>query len=650
MRKSSIIIGLALLVTVSAARAQVTNDVLGMHNLGPGTTSPISAMRGDSCYYCHAPHSAGNIGLWNQTLSKQTYTTYTSTTETNKGQQPRLGYSSSQCLSCHDGTVAIADLVVTGQLTTTGHMKPADILGANMQSSHPFSLNLPLQDNIDLAASLTGASHTTLDTTHAIRLVHGNVECNSCHTPHVQARDVISQNFLQKPSTNGAMCLACHDPTRTSTTQTNPLLDWTTSAHAIATNGVSSNAMTGTYSTVAANACISCHAPHNAAPGSRNLRGQNEQDCIACHNGGTNIASLPAYANVFSEYATGKIGHPIPAGTNTHDAAEPEILNNNRHATCVDCHNSHSSQKVGTFPAAPAIRLSQKDLPGVSAADGTTLLPLATNQYETCLRCHGTSAGKVSNVLYGYAPYRQVADADPLNLVPQFLATATSSHPVTHVSNSTWSQPSLLPAMLNVDNTTSARTMGVNGLNTQILCTDCHNSDDNREFGGSAASGPNGPHGSKWLHILERQYLYNTPPTTAGGLVGGLNQAPDVTSVNSPYALCGKCHNMGTTTGGLTATDGSGSWAPHAAHINDGFSCATCHTAHGMGAVNTNVTGERLVNFDLNIVGNNGTNPISYTRIPGSPGTCVLQCHGVNHDASTSAVFVGPRKGTGKVK
>jgi hypothetical protein len=31
-------------------------------------------------------------------------------------------------------------------------------------------------------------------------------------------------------------------------------------------------------------------------------------------------------------------------------------------------------------------------------------------------------------------------------------------------------------------------------------CLECHNSDDNREFGGT------GPHGSKWGHILERRY------------------------------------------------------------------------------------------------------------------------------------------------
>ena len=50
-------------------------------------------------------------------------------------------------------------------------------------------------------------------------------------------------------------------------------------------------------------------------------------------------------------------------------------------------------------------------------------------------------------------------------------------------------------------------------MGTQIFCTDCHNSDDNREFGGT---GPNGPHGSTLTHILERDYEFSQAPCPAG--------------------------------------------------------------------------------------------------------------------------------------
>ena len=69
---------------------------------------------------------------------------------------------------------------------------------------------------------------------------------------------------------------------------------------------------------------------------------------------------------------------------------------------------------------------------------------------------------------------------------------------------------------------------------------------------------------------------------------------PDLT-VNGPYALCGKCHDLQQLLTNTTFTE-------HARHINDGFSCSACHTAHGMKTQTENATGERMVSFDLNVV------------------------------------------------
>jgi len=614
--------GCAVLLLGSLLRAQVLGgDVMGMHNLGPASPSPIVGSRPDACAYCHAPHSGLNTGLWNQKLTTQTYSTYNSNTETNPTTQPILGSDSNQCLSCHDGTVAVGNTVVYGQVTTMGSMYSSDVFGSNMQTSHPFSLVLPIKDNIDLVASLA-ANGKTADPTGSIKLINGNIECTTCHNPHVQAVDPISQNFLLINSASGQMCLACHDPTRTSGSQVNPIADWSTSAHALSTDKISPTAQLGSYTTVATDACISCHAVHNSASTSRLLRGQNEQDCIACHNG-ANVSPMAPYANVFAEYATPKVGHPFPNSTNPHDAKEAALLNNNRHATCVDCHNAHGTEVVGVFPPPPLLRVSQKDVPGISASDGVTVLTPAVNQYDNCLRCHGTSVGKQVLPVYGYFPVRAVAGGDPLNLIPQFAISATSSHPVMHTSNSAYAQPSLLANMLNLDGATPGRAMG-----TQILCTDCHNSDDNREFGGSGA---NGPHGSRWTHILERRYEFSQS-ATPGGLISNLFPSPDL-SVNGPYALCGKCHDL--TNQIMQNT----SWSLHNNHITAGFTCSTCHTAHGMGAASGAISGERLINFDVNVVASNGGLPISYTR---ATNTCVLVCHATAHnaDGSVSAASV----------
>ncbi len=606
--------GVTILLSGATLPAQITGDVIGVHDLGPGSKSPVTGARPDFCAYCHAPHfGLPSGGLWNQKLTTQNYSVYSSTTEVNLTRQPTLGYSSNQCLSCHDGTVAVGDTVAYGQVTMHGSMYRQDVFGSSLQPSHPISFTLPLKDNIDLAASLV-ASHKTADTTGAVKLINGNVECISCHDPHVQAKDPVSQNFLVKNSASGQLCLACHDPTRQIVGKVNPLADWSASAHATSADNISSQALVGSYPTVTSNACSSCHGSHNNSGTARLLRGQNEQDCIACHNGGANITGAAPNVNVFSEYAAPKVGHPFPASTNPHDAAENTMLNNNRHATCVDCHNAHGDAQVQTFPPPPLIRISQKDIAGVSATDGITLLTPAVNQFESCLRCHGTSTGKQVLPIYGYLPVRAVSASDPLNIIPQFAVSATSSHPVTHISNSTLGQPSLLANMLDLDGVTQGRAMG-----TQIFCTDCHNSDDNREFGGT---GPNGPHGSRWTHILERQYQFSQAPTP-GQLISNLFPNPD-TSINGPYALCGKCHDVANQI--LKNT----SWIQHSTHINAGFSCSVCHTAHGMGATSGNITGERLINFDVNVVAPNGTLPISYNR---AANTCVLVCHGTAHNA-----------------
>jgi predicted CXXCH cytochrome family protein len=424
--------------------------------------------------------------------------------------------------------------------------------------------------------------------------------------------------------------------------QVNPLADWATSAHALSTATISQTAYVGSYPTVLKAACISCHAPHNALGAARQLRAPDEKDCIACHNG-ANISPMPTYENVFPEYAKAT-GHPFPSSSNPHDETESVsvgnnpavvLLNNNRHATCVDCHSAHASQPVGaTFPLPPLIRISQKDVAGISATNGTTVLTPAINQYENCLRCHGMSTGKLTVVGNGYFPVRAIAASDPLNLIPQFATTATSAHPVIRTAGGV-NQISLRNVMLNVDGSLGTRTMGAG---TQLMCTDCHNSDDNREFGGT---GPNGPHGSKWTHILEHRYEFSQAPGP-GQTVTNPYPSPDL-SVNGPYGLCAKCHDLS-----IVVT--SASWSGHNNHVvTDGLSCSTCHTAHGNAVTSGTISGQRLMNFDLNVVGQvvtvGGTKlPISYTY---GPNTCVLVCHGATHNPDGTVSLV--RRGTGPV-
>jgi len=445
----------------------------------------------------------------------------------------------------------------------------------------------------------------------------------------VQAIDKIAQNFLVRDSSNGQMCLACHDPNRVVQGKINPLAGFTGSIHQTATNQVSADGHIGSYPTVGVNACTSCHESHDSVAPARLLRPATPaatgtdpatQNCMTCHNGGTYLS--PAPLNIMAEVA--KTSHPLPSGVNFHDAAEPILLNHNRHATCVDCHNAHASHQTLQFTAPPTLRPSQAGVSGISATDGVTVLTPAINQYENCLRCHGTSTGKQRLIIYGYAPRREVSASDPLNIIPQFASTATSSHPVTHARNSPLPQPSLLLNMLNLNGTTSARLLGAG---TFIFCTDCHNSDDNREFGGA---GPNGPHGSVNSHLLERNYQFSQA-AEPGGVVTNLFPNPDIT-VSGPYAMCAKCHN-------LTQILSNSSFTQHSLHVSQyGFTCSVCHTAHGMGATSPSVTGERLVNFDVHVVAQNGAAPISYHR---ATNTCVMVCHQAVHNPNGTVTTLG---------
>jgi predicted CXXCH cytochrome family protein len=644
-----------------------------MHDLSLAGTSPTKGTLAGSCLYCHAPHSGLNgapgvspTPLWNTKLSQAApYQLNTTLSLVNpQNPSPPLGTDTTLCLSCHDGTVGGSPgaTVAYGTVQMSQAMTSTDVFGHSLASMHPVSFILT---NGHLAAfpSAQPALYTSPYTTAnpAVPLVNANVECTSCHNPHIQKTDPTG-NFLVVDNTSSALCFACHttvpsgtgmglvDSThaRTATlsvsgsqlgsaaaaSNTNPLAGWQTSIHAtapnkvapqiiLATNPVISSRIPqgqrtvtlGPYRTISMNGCASCHALHNAQGPRSLLRAVDDLTCLNCHNGSSNIT--PATPNVLAEMVTPKYGHAFSVGNTPHLDNEAVLLNQNYHVTCVDCHNPHSGNKVAQFSAAPAIRASQSLVKGISSTDGKTVVSPAVNQYENCLRCHGSSTGKRTSINFGYTPARAVVASDPMNVVPEFNILATSSHPVFQDRRSMLPQPSLRTNQLNLDGKTLGHIMG-----TRILCTDCHNSDDNREFGGT---GPSGPHGSIFPHILERRYEFSQAPIP-GKLVTNLFPYPDLSAQGGigggPYALCAKCHD-------LNQVMNNTSFSEHARHVKqDGFSCSVCHTAHGMGTQSGAISGNSLVNFDANVVAPNGATPISYNR---ATNTCSLVCHNHAH-------------------
>lgn len=186
------------------------------------------------CVYCHTPHNANTANggqlLWNRPLSTATYTLYQSPTFNATMAQPDAQSSSSLCLSCHDGTIAV-DNVLRRPVTPTGNAgqglgKMADgagncgtchqanppgtieqplnrvrhgFLGTDLSNDHP--VNMTYDNTAD-----TGLKSPIAVTDAGLKLFSGKVQCASCHDPHVY----LEKAFLRKSNAGSALCTTCH--------------------------------------------------------------------------------------------------------------------------------------------------------------------------------------------------------------------------------------------------------------------------------------------------------------------------------------------------------------------------------------------------------------------------------------------------------
>lgn len=653
--------GIGLLCIAAFAQDNSKQYILNStHNLSVSGPGPIkAASETQVCIFCHTPHSASPAApLWNHTGSSvTTYNVYTSSTMTTAVGAPSA--TSKLCLSCHDGTVSLGQTVRNGNiqmLDTTGTLLDPDAsfsstaapnlggaTGNNLMDDHPFSF-APKQDGL-LVPNVT--SNPPNPSVPEVQLRNGNVECVSCHQPHRQDLDSTVQKFLVGSNSGGRLCLACHQQSLANNYWAQA--SHSTSAKVTPTTPASNWAG---YGTMANDACLACHQSHSATVNQRLLRAQEENTCFLCHGNTNQIAAYNIQAEF---YKTGSVpgviryAHPTVAVTpSVHDPAElpppisgytrataPTMPETNpaqpRHAECVDCHNPHASNATGGSTTPPAVRSTQIDVTGVmaSATDGLTPVTPASYQYQICLVCHGDSANKPQNVSYsdyGRTIYRQTyaIAGDPYNERLKF-ASAISRHNVTQ-ARSAIQVPSLRAYMLNL-NGSNGRSLGPG---TYIYCTDCHNNDQARESGGT---GPSGPHGSIWSHLLERQYSVEGPPSLPGGndgqTVNSGSMAPGTATTN--YALCNKCHDVAVL---LTDTT-----FKHSAHvITAGASCSTCHAGHGIQQQLTSNgnTNNRLLDVDTKIVG-----PVPSGQYAGwlvintTTRTCYLQCHGTIHAGTT---------------
>lgn len=263
----------AIMMTSGHALAQATSIKDTKHNLGTTGTGTVHLTSGtdEVCVFCHTPHGGqvGTAPLWNKNLPSTTYQLYGSTggeSATLDGEVLAVGSVSQACLSCHDGTQALdnminapgsggftsggaspAGYVWTG--TGDGKMPAAGVtnLDADLRNDHPVGIqycgggptvsspSTPCRDP-DFVAPASGAPSGGalafwVDTTNATnspviggagtrektdmilyrRAAFGagegpSVECGSCHDPH----NYTNATFLRRANAGSALCLSCH--------------------------------------------------------------------------------------------------------------------------------------------------------------------------------------------------------------------------------------------------------------------------------------------------------------------------------------------------------------------------------------------------------------------------------------------------------
>ncbi|HZQ46288.1 MAG TPA: cytochrome c3 family protein, partial [Verrucomicrobiae bacterium] len=329
--------------------------------------------------------------------------------------------------------------------------------------------------------------------------------------------------------------------------------------------------------TVAAAGCENCHAPHFANAKERLMKfAQPEQNCFSCHRGNG------AGRDVMADFQKISV-HPIALNNQAHKPGENPVNPAERHVTCADCHNPHAV--AATAKGSKKLSSALAGVAGVSA--GGAVVRAATREYELCFRCHGDSITR--------GPARVSRQFPQTNQRLQFSAGNQSFHPL-----ETTGKNSRVPSLIAPWTTAST-----------VTCTDCHNSDQSPAAGGAGA---NGPHGSSYTPLLERQLL--------------LTDFSAESAAN--YALCYKCHSRESIVSDQSfhATSSTGADRGHRFHIAEQTTaCTTCHDSHGVAA------NSRLINFNVNYVSPASNGRLQFVAgIQGpSSGTCTLKCHGYDH-------------------
>ncbi len=554
----TVIGALSAVLSSAAAQDRVVDTVHNLAASGPGVIRAQSEQQ--VCVFCHAPHNTIAVRpLWNREAPLGMYQIYSSSTlDANPGQPTG---SSKLCLSCHDGTIALGSVLSRRQQIqmSGGSFLPAGLtnLGTDLSDDHPISFSYTMglaAADLQLVPPSALPPSVKLD-------ADAQLQCTSCHDAHHNRFG----DFLVMSNKFSALCTSCHS-----------MNGWGGSSHRVSNASVgSADSVTWPYDTVAANGCHSCHRPHTAGGKERlQIATVDEGNCLPCHSGAVATKNILAEIDKFS-------AHDPRRYDGIHDAAET-LASRQKHVECADCHNPHAVAAISQTGGFQAIGGTLAMSAGVTQSG--TEIANAQHEYEVCFRCHADNPVDTGN--------RVARQADTANLRLKFGSGSPSFHPVVSAVGSS-DTVSLVPGIPR---------------GSMILCTDCHNNDNGP---GAGNVGPDGPHGSIYDFLLERNYTVRD----------------DTLESAVEYAMCYKCHERSS----ILSDD---SFEEHQKHIvGENAPCSACHDPHGISSLASGSSDHtHLINFDPTIVfPSPGRGPAVFRDLGTFAGSCTLTCHGEDH-------------------
>lgn len=226
----------------------------GNNAAGVDIKAAAAANGGDQlCIFCHTPHRATDQNLlWNRAAFTKTFTWGATATTSGTPLSGTIQAKSMACLSCHDGTVALGDVMNSGGQARTGAntigmvgtRQTGNVMGSaagvdfrvgtngDLSNNHPVSIAYPGTANqynggasaaaaADYATVATGcatptglctgatgaAAVVTIYSAGAGATLAYGIECGSCHDVH---NKYAQASFLRASNAGSALCLACH--------------------------------------------------------------------------------------------------------------------------------------------------------------------------------------------------------------------------------------------------------------------------------------------------------------------------------------------------------------------------------------------------------------------------------------------------------